>query len=273
MTRKNNSIQDLSNLELSIQLSLNGLSFCILNSDTNTIGSLKHFELEKRQTPFELLDTLKHIFNTESITGHAYDKVTLVYVNELSTLVPKALFNENAMADYLKLNAKILKTDFITFDDIAINDTVNVYVPYVNINNYIYEVFGCFTYKHFSTILIEQLLKVEKHSNDSKLYVNVFKTHFEIVAIDKGSLLLYNSFTYNTPEDFIYYVLFTIEQLQFNPETIPLILLGNIQKDDVLYGILYRYIRDVGFGNRFDSYSYTEELKGNHSDFTLIKSL
>ncbi len=273
MTLKNNSIQDLSNLELSIQLSLNGLSFCILNSETNTIDTLKHFELEKRQTPFELLDTLKHFLNTESITEPTYDKVTVVHVNELSTLVPKALFDENTIADYLKLNAKILKTDFITFDDIAINDTVNIYVPYVNINNHIYEVFGSFTYKHFSTILIEQLLKIEKHSNDSKLYVNVFKAHFEIIAIDKGKLLLYNSFTYNTAEDFIYYVLFTIEQLQFNPETIPLILLGAIRKDDALYDILYKYIRDVGFGNRFDSYSFTEKPEGNHSDFTLIKSL
>ena len=269
-----NNIQDkLTNLELSIQVSLSGLSFCILQIETNSISYLKHIVFEKKQTPFEVLDSLKQAFNSEIELRSIFESVTIVYVNELSTMVPKALFNENNLADYLKFNSKILQSDFITYDDILINDSVNVYVPYVNINNYIFDKYGSFSYKHFSTILVEQLLTAEKNSESVKMFVNVSRNHFEIVVTKQSQLILYNTFEYTTKEDFIYYILFTAEQLQLNPENLNLILLGDIEKDDELYSIAYKYIRHVDFGERNDSYNYISDPNSKYSDFTLIHSL
>lgn len=259
--------------ELSIQVSLNGLSFCILNTVTNTITHLKSFPSAKKQTPQELLDHLKHVFNTENILHEDFNAVTIIHVNELSTLVPKALFNEDIIADYLKLNAKILKTDFITHDTIALNDSVNIYVPYVNANNFIYDHFGDFTYKHCSTILIESVMLAEKNASGSKLYIHVNPSHFEIVAVKDSQLTLYNTFEYDTPEDFIYYLLFTTEQLSLNPETINVQLLGEISDTDALYKIAYKYIRNISFGNRNDPFAFAEKPNANHSHFTLLKSL
>jgi len=272
MAITSNISNKILNQELSIQVSLSGLSFCILQKDKNTISFLKHFPFEKKQNPFEVLDTLKHIFNTEEVLKGNFNSVYVTHVNELSTLVPKPFFDEENLADYLKFNSKILKADFITFDDISINDSVNIYVPYVNINNFIYDMFGSFTYKHFSTILIENLLLIEKNSESIKVYANIDSDHFEIIIIKNGKLLIYNTFEYTTKEDFIYYLLFTTEQLELNPETLQLVLLGNIDKDSELFETAYNYIRHVSFGNRHDSYKYLEQPKTNYSDFTLIKS-
>lgn len=268
-----NNISNINiNQEMSIQVSLSGLSFCILQKDINTITFLKHFPFEKKLNPFQVLDKLKHVFNTENVFKGTFSNVYITHSNELSTLVPKPLFNDENLADYLKFNSKILKSDFITFDDITLNDSVNVYVPYVNINNFIYDTFGSFTYKHVSTVLIENILAIEKNSEELKMYVNVGSDHFEIVAIDKGDLLIYNTFEYSTKEDFIYYLLFTAEQLQLNPETFQLVFLGDIEKEDDLYKIVYKYIRHVKFGDRQDTYKYTIQPKTSYSDFTLIKS-
>lgn len=258
--------------ELSIQVSLNGLSFCILQKDSLTIPLIKHYKFDKKLNPFEVLDKLTHVFNTvESLEG-PFNEVFVTHVNELSTIVPKPIFNEDNLADYLKFNSKILKTDFITFDDISINDSVNVYVPYVNINNFIYEKFGSFTFKHFSTVLIENILLIEKNSEETKIYVNVEYDHFEIVGVAGGELLIYNTFEYSTKEDFIYYLLFTTEQLQLNPETLILVFLGDITQGDELYDLTYKYIRHISFGNRYDNYNYTSKPHSSYSDFTLIKS-
>ena len=139
MVQTNNSLDIITNLRLSIQVSLNGLSFCVLEESAKTITHLKHFGFNKKLTPFELLDRVKEIFSTEEILKNAFNTVNVIYVNELSTLVPKPLFDEDSLADYLKFNSKILKSDFIAFDEISANDSVNVYVPYVNINNFIYD--------------------------------------------------------------------------------------------------------------------------------------
>ncbi|WP_281847829.1 DUF3822 family protein [Olleya namhaensis] len=271
VTNSNNN--ELTNLELSIQISLSGHSFCVLDTNTKTIVTLKSERFSVKKTPSELLDAIKHLFNTDPVLKQPFKAINVIHVNDWSTVVPKPLFNEDTLADYLKFNTKILKTDFITFDDIHPNDSVNVYVPFTNINNFIFDQFGSFTYNHFSTILIEQLLTFEKHSNTPKVYVHVSDTNFEIIVINKGKLTLYNTFEHQTKEDFIYYLLFTLEQLQLNPETIEVLFLGEVTKDSPLFEIAYKYIRHVSFGNRMDTYAFAEKPTHNHSNFTLLKSL
>ncbi|MDO5971487.1 DUF3822 family protein [Flavivirga aquimarina] len=271
MAQPNKNHNKEINSELSIQISLSGLSFCVLQS--NTVTYLKSFNFNKKLNPLEVLDYLINVFNTETNLQEAsFSSINVIHDNELSTLVPKPLFEEDCLADYLKFNSKILKSDFITYDDIVLNDSVNVYVPYININNFIYEKFGAFTFKHVSTILIEEILLLEKNTNIPKAYLNVNKNHFEIIVTQKGKLLLYNTFDYTTKEDFIYYILFTTEQLKLNPETLSLVFIGDIDKNDDLYQIAYKYIRNVSFGNRNDNYKYHESPKYGYSDFTLIKS-
>ncbi len=232
---------------LSIQVRLSGLSFCVFNTANTSVEYLVYHDFQKKLTPFEVLDRLKHIIENEPVFTQNFKSVQVIHQNDLATLVPKPLFDEAHIADYLKFNSKILKSDFIAFDEIQNNDSVNVYVPYVNINNYIFDNFGAFEYKHASTILIEAVLSKETASTNTCLYVNVDKQHFEIIAVKKGNLLLYNSFEHTTKEDFIYFILFTVEQLQLDTETLLLKLTGNIEQDDELYKIAYKYIRFVEF--------------------------
>ena len=272
MTLNSKNIETNKHIELSIQISLNGLSFCILENDTQTISFLKRITLSKKQNPFELLEQLKGIFISEKALHADFNKVTLIHVNELATLVPETLFNENCLSDYLKFNAKILKSDFIAFDSIKSNNSVNVYVPYVNINNYIYEKFGAFNYKHFSTVLIENLLLEEKNNTNAKMFVHVETTHFEIIVVQQGQLVLYNSFEFKTKEDFIYYILFTAEQLNLTPDTLQLVLLGLINANDTLYNIAYKYIRHVHIYNKTHKYKYSTPTNTNHSNYALTHS-
>jgi hypothetical protein len=272
MAQTTNTIKKLTNLELSIQISLSGLSFCILQKKENSVSYLKHVDFDKKLNPFEVLDNLKNCFDSEEELKQDFSAVNVVHTNEISTLVPKPLFKEDCLADYLKFNSKILKSDFISFDDIEINNSVNVYVPYVNINNYIYEKFGSFIYKHFSTILIDNILLAEKKAEALKIYVHIDKGHFEVLVLNKGKLTLYNTFEYSTKEDFIYYILFTCEQLQLNPETIDLILLGNITKDDELYNIAYKYVRHVTISNRLGTIKPEGDFASNKSNYILLNS-
>ena len=272
MAIANKSIENENKLELSIQISLNGLSFCVLDTNINTITYLKHIPLDKKSTPLKVLDILENTFKTENVLQASYSNVHVIHDNELSTIVPKEFFNDNHLADYLKFNSKILKSDFIAYDEININNSINVYVPYVNINNFIYDMFGSFSYKHISTILIEKILEAEKFANNDKMYVHVEQSHFNVVVVSNGKLKLYNTFEFNTKEDFIYYILFTAEQLELDPETLDVILLGRIKSDDENYNIIYKYIRHISFGTRFDDYKFSSAPKSNHSDFPLIHS-
>jgi hypothetical protein len=122
-----------------------------------------------------------------------------------------------------------------------------VYIPYVNINNFFIDQFGTFNYKHANSILVSKLLDASKNNDDKKMIVNFNPGHFEIVVLQNQKLLLFNSFDYQTPEDFLYYLLFTAEQLNMNPENFKLELLGTIAEEDGFYQLAYKYIRNITF--------------------------
>lgn len=254
-----NNKLELNNLKkLSIQISLSGLSFCILNSSDSEIEFLKRVDFKSKVTPGAVLEELQGILSKEPLLSQTFDSVLVLFQNELSNFVPEEFFEEQNAADYLKFSSKIIKTDFISHDKIEASNCINVFVPYININNYLFEVYGEFEYKHASTIFLEQILKKEENSNDDKIYINVERFHFEMAVVKKGQFQLYNSFEYVTKEDFIYYVLFAFEQLKLDTETVMVKLTGQIVEDDELYQMLYTYIRFVTFDEPSKNYNYTK---------------
>jgi Protein of unknown function (DUF3822) len=247
--------------ELSIQVNLNGLSFCILNRTSNTVEFLKSIDFEIKLTPFDVLNRLKAELSTNTAFSDEFESVLVIHQNELSTLVPEALYEENCKADYLKFNSKILRTDLIAEDYIAVNKSINVYVPYVNINNYIFETFGEFIYKHASSVFINTVLQQKNSYEHAEIYVNINLNTIELLAIDKGKLQLINVFEYSSKEDFIYYILFVFEQLKFDVETTKVLLSGKINTEDELYNILYTYVRHIELVNSVYSYNFNDSIK------------
>ncbi|AIZ42165.1 DUF3822 family protein [Cellulophaga baltica] len=248
MTKKkeiNTTNSELSYKKLSIQISLNGLSFCVLDSVENSIIKQEHISFKEEVIPFQLLKNLKETLEKFEITKMSFSNITVIHRNPLFTLVPKALFDPEELPNYLKFNAKILANDQIAYDEIKNYDIVNIYVPFTNVNNYIYELFGEFEYKHSGTILIESLLNNFTAGKEPICYAHITEQQVDITVIANKNLVFYNSFIFETKDDFIYYILFTIEQLKLDTETIKLRLFGSIEEGDELYNLIFTYVRNV----------------------------
>ena len=257
------------NLVLSIQVGLNGLSFLVLDLFTKKVELIRDIKFSEKITPQQLLKNLIKEFDNIDLLNENFNKIQVIHDNEVQTLVPSALFEEVNLSDYLKFNAKIFKNDFITYDAITNQEIMSVYVPYVNINNYIFEKFGSFEYKHSSTVIIDKVLQIEKNIKEKSLYVNVEKSNIDIIVINSNSLLFYNKFNYNTKEDFIYFILFTIEQLELNPEKLNCKFIGSILTDDELFKIAYKYIRNVSIVS-YEKMNYFKDKNTEH--FTILNS-
>lgn len=233
-----------NNYTLSIQLSLDGFSFCIYNNSFCCIEVLEHYYF-KLTSPEELLDQVEIIFKKEPLFNFTFNKVIVCHINNLSALVPKSLFDKEQIKNYLGYSVKTLENDFFDYDELDAINAINVYIPYVNINNYFIDKFGSFTYHHVSSLIIESLIAQNSLNTKPQMYAHICDSHFEIIVIQAQKLLLFNTFNYKTKEDFIYYILFTAEQLSLNPNTFSLVLLGNITTSDKLFTMAYQYVKNV----------------------------
>ena len=269
--QKKTRIEKTSNIKLSIHISLNGLSFCIIDLISKEIDFLRTYSLSKNSTPKELLKTLKKGFKENGELRNSFSSVKIIHYNNLSTVVPEPLFDKKNALSYLKFNSKILQNDYVAYDRIFNNECVNVFIPYVNINNYIFKMFDSFVYNHYSSIILEKVKLNEKNTTTPSLYLNININHMEITYFVKNKLVFYNRFDFNTKEDVMYYLLFTIDQLKLNPEEIPVVITGNISEDDDNYKIIYKYIRNVSiFSSEINQENkFYNSLK---SDITLLNS-
>jgi len=272
---RNNKIDYLNLLDnhLSIQLSLDGFSFCIYNKIQKEIGAFEVFEFSNNTiSPQKQLELVKNIYDNNELLSLKYHSVRVVHYNNLVTQVPKPFFDKNNLKSYLQYSIKLLENDFVAFDMLSNTAIVNIYVPFVNINNFLLDKYGSFTFKHSSTILIEKLIHRFKNFENDVCIVNVTKNKFEMIVLKNHKLALYNYFDFTTKEDFIYYILFTAEQLNLNPEEFKLFLMGDIEKESELYDMLYKYIRNISF---FIPKNFPKALHSisKHAYFTLLNQL
>ncbi|MBT8317803.1 MAG: DUF3822 family protein [Lutibacter sp.] len=272
ITNKNVDFLNLLENHLSIQLSLDGFSFCIYNKIQEEIGIFAVYEFQNCTSPYKHLELLEKLYRQVPMLRNKYDSVSVVHSNNLVSQVPNVFLDRKNLSKYLEHTVKVLEDDYITIDEIYNSDIVNVYIPFININNFLLDTYGSFIYKHSSTILIEKLLNFYKHKEDDFCFVNVASNNFEIVVLKKGKFILFNSFNFSTKEDFIYYILFIAEQLNLNPEEFNLVLLGDIEKDSELYTILFQYVRNISF---YKPTNFPSELNhiSAHSHFTLLNQL
>lgn len=251
MTKKETNNDPLNDLilenyhKLSIQVSLNGLSFCVLDTIGKKIVKAEKHTFDNRLNPYGAQKELKRFIKKQQVKDYAFSEVMVVHRNDLFSLVPKDLFDPNEMANYLKFNTKILANDLLEYDEIPSFEMVNVYVPFVNINNFIYELFGDFEFKHHGTVLIESLLGRNASSAEAVCYAYVTENELDIIILQNKKLIFYNNFSYKTPEDFLYYLLFTWEQLRLDPNDIKLRLFGTIEEGDPIFSICQDYIQHL----------------------------
>ena len=264
----NKNIEVTSKRKLSIQFSLDGFSFCTTNTHNEVIEFSSYYFSKTKNSPELILEKLQDIFKKEKSLQYDFETVTVIHQNNLNTLVPNEYFKKDALKSYLKYSIKTIASDLITFDELDFMNSKNVYIPYVNINNFLFQNFGEFEYKHYSSVLLEKLFSIP--TNDNGCYIHVSKSTLDIVIIKNSNLQFFNIFEYKTKEDFMYYVLFTLEQLELSTEETLVSILGDIEEDSDLYRLIYTYIRNIDFLSSKNAVFNNQKEISKHSNFILL---
>jgi hypothetical protein len=257
---------------LSIQVSLNGLSFCVFDTLAKKVLLTEKTSFTEAVPPKRIKQSLQAHLAKHGIDGRSFNKVTVIHRNPNFSLVPKALFDSKKLAHYLKFNTEIDKDQHIVFDDLEHADMVNVYTPFENINNYLYDLFGDFESQHSSSVMISSLLADTNRDAAASCYVYFGEQHMDLTIVHQKRLLLHNIFEINAPEDATYYLLFALEQLKLDPETTPVKTFGNIEEGDSLYQLIHTYIEKLGVFV-VENPAYLTESESDAIDFTVMKTL
>lgn len=266
---KNDSLK----YNLNLQISMNEITYCILDTQRNKFIGLESFLIKEVYNPYKLSETFDEILQQNKWLSGNFNERRIIYQNHKSTLVPVPLYDAKEEETYFNFNQNLDDNEDIYCDKLSNLNAYNLFAIPTVIKSKCREMFTEFKLHHYLTSLIESLLIINKNKlTDKNLFVNVNKTMFDVILLEDNKLIYNNTFQYQTPEDFIYYLLFAVQQLELNPEIINLTLSGEIEKQTALFDIIYKYIRNINFIKRNEAfqYSYVLDKLSSHNYFNLF---
>ncbi len=275
--QQENSIFKTYFKELSIQINLDGLSFCIFNPVLNYVEGIYNFPMNfNYKNKQDIEKEIYTILESEEDLRQDFNNIKVYHNTPIFTFIPQALFHgkKNAI-EYLKYSIDIssLKENFVEYDRIVPIDTVNVYIPDISINNILIEYYGAFEYQHFASSLLRMLLRHYASHAYVIMYVYAEQNSFYFVMFRDIKLYYFNRFEYQTLDDLLYYILFSIEQLNINSERVPLYFIGDMNINTLICERIQRYIKYI-YLMKYNKNYFSEGMDEGliHRNFVLTQS-
>ena len=155
---------------LSIRISLDNFSFCLLNTNNLQYEYLEDYWLTEKE---ELRNQeLISIINNNQILKKDFSSLSVSYKDFPNTLIPNKIYDKNMNNDILKLNTKT-NIEHILINDIKSQDTKSI----CNVPNKISQTIK--TYFPEAKEVIEQKILINQYSKfnrkETTVYLNICK--------------------------------------------------------------------------------------------------
>jgi hypothetical protein len=259
---------------LSIQISLDGFSFAILDIPKGKYTVLKSFHFFLKR-PRLLFMKVRELWASEEYLNLKYKSVEIIYSSETFTLVPQAFYQNSSAEKYLGFNHDIEKGYLVEKTFFPKADAWCIFTVPDNLKEFLSLKFPRAAIKHNLFPLVERSLKENRNYSERKqVHLNFFRSSFEVVAISGTKLLFCNQFNYSGDSDVLYYVLYVYDQLKLSQESTDLVIHGSFRQSEPLYQAFRQYVRKPVFARPASlfSYSFTFSLQPEHY-FTSILDL
>jgi hypothetical protein len=239
------------NYILSVQCSLNGVSFVVFDPVTNKFNVLlEHFFISV--TPYELKNELDILFKNEPILNYPFRNVKASFLNQRSVMVPDPIIGEHDREALFYNTFDKKRDELLLRNEVVTNSTSLLFsVPGV--------VYRCIKAQFpdvdfFATPLPVINYGMKQKSLSPKFLISKFNDLLLVCLVSDRKIHFLNHFYIKNDIDCLYYVLSVAKKLNVNPKT-ELILFGRIEIQSDLAISLRNYFEKIEFARIRDHHS------------------
>lgn len=237
----------------------------VADKDRNKFILLEDYELSGIFTPVQVAQRIKEIIGQHPFLSKPdWAGIRISIKNQKFTLIPATLFEESAASEYLEINCDVdqQQEKICTFRHAGL-EVVNVFTLDQSVAGIFTELFGekKINYIHHTSTLLEGLLHSGERTAHRKMCVFVDQNNLNCMVLQGGHLEFCNQFQYATAEDFLYYLIFAMQEQNLNPDSDAVTIWGDITHDSALFTLMRKYIRHVNFGSKPSGVNYTYKLE------------
>lgn len=240
---ENQDVAELRRSQLLLEISPSSFSYLFYDRSSHTLRALKHFPIEF-MSERSLSESISQILQSESLLQEDIREAVVVYNFPESNLVPAKFFDISISKPVTELIFGSVQRGLVLSERVPSWDIYNCYRIPRDIHSLIQKEFTAGKYWHFYSLL---LAGVESQSLPECEYLKLvfYPDRFILALFHQQQLHLVNSYTYQTPDDAVYFVLAALKQLNMSPSNAVLVVAGLIDEQSPLYAELLKYFINV----------------------------
>jgi hypothetical protein len=247
-------INSTENYELSIQVSPDGFSFCLLDTIRNKFVLLRAFEPDENK--YFNADKINELLSKDDFLPKRYKKVNIVMPSPKFTLVPAPLFDPGKKDEYFTFNHVKEDSNMIISNKVTDPDAFLVFSVIKQVNDLINSFYpGVHPYHHLKP-LFDHNSQQRKHVNGNYIHIHVERDFFNLIIFNHNLLVFCNSFNYRNISDILYFVLNVFKNLDIKQEE-TIYFSGLTEKYDDLFSNFALYVRNIKFAEPSGNFTFS----------------
>lgn len=243
-----------SEYHISIQLGLDGFSFCILDVSRNKYIAFRHIPLIVGKPQF-LPKKIEVLFEEEEKLNASFHSVSIIYSGINATLFPKEFSGASDSLKLAALTSENNRIEEIRTEDIPGSNYQIVYGFPHQVINLFNRKYTEFRFRHKSIPLLATVLDQVNEKKNS-LLINFEKKYFRTIALKGTQIVLHNSFYFKNESDFLFHTLNVWHNLQFDAERDEVFIGGFVADDSSYIRQLKKYISNILFLKPSEDFNY-----------------
>ncbi|WP_299821658.1 DUF3822 family protein [uncultured Pontibacter sp.] len=255
------SLTHAATCNLYIAVGHKSIRLAVVDTNRNKFVVLEDYELLSVFTPVQVAEQLRLIATENPLLQEkGWNIIRASFSNLHFTLVPETLYDQEHQTDYLRLHSQ-----FNPQHDVVLSyrhsglEAINIFAIDVALHDALRQVFPDRPVQmlHQTSALIKSTLHQANRITERKLYAFVERNYVTVIIVSQSGLEFCNIFHYLSPEDFIYYIIFVMQELKLNPEQETITVWGDITHDSTLFTTLQKYIRHIKLGKKPADVAYS----------------
>ena len=260
---------------LLLQIGTQNFQMCVADPRKNHCLLIENYQFEKVGNVEELIQVLSKIFeNHHLLMAGFWAGVKMAVKNDIFTLVPSSVFVKDSLNQYLALNAVVDEENIQSlYYKHAKSEAINVFGVERKLIDWVFSIYKKIKVQvvHHGSAFIEGILRNDDHTHDKSMFILVEGSHLQVVVTRDKKLLYYNQFTSQKVNDFMKYILLIMRALRLDQNTSKVLVWGDINNESAFFKLLYKYTRNISFGNKpsYLSFNYMFDELHDHQYFDL----
>ncbi len=245
---------------LYIQIGLDSLTLCVLNSINNKFIALNHYPFDKKINPEVIYEKYEELLKNDELLDKDYKSVNALYNQNNYCIIPNELFDVKNSKLFYEYNYILNDLDELHYSKLKnINATVLFSVPN-QFSNPLHTRFSGSNIYSKGVPFIEKGIEISSKNLNVRNFLLQFESNtIDIIVTHESKLILQNSFYFNSDADILFYLHNIAKQLNWSSNSIEILCSGDILKSDSIVKTLLSYFKSAKLQS-FDKetvFSYT----------------